>query len=428
MIETLPDVPPAFLLLQQELIACDSLESMRCCVKDMLRELRDQSEAFLFKHKSDANDSIDPLRIDMHLHGEMDILSHKGCFNFECRVKTAQRIARSFGLIADRVWMTDLLSEKFVFFGRPTKSKLDAVIDDVLVLTELQPLILAGIIRFKSPWFVSCSSCYETFENHVNMSAEQLSSIFSPEFHVEKRSDGGYFVDTGRCSVPNLVYHSTSSNVKRIPKPIKFAKEWIYEELRSALWTARDASIIGGAVVSNSRVGIAGLLQQDGRLADMNTLLLLDRKREFSIPWVNQLNAQQIVQLREEASSALPLFREKLARAMTIQNQDDISSTAPSKLITELREQALEVRAELEVTRKHSARYWKTTFGILGLGLSAYGIATDQILAGVGGLLPIINLLISHKTGYEKEISKLTLKPGYLLVKAQDLLSHSHES
>jgi hypothetical protein len=83
------------------------------------------------------------------------------------------------------------------------------------------------------------------------------------------------------------------------------------------------------------------------------------------------------------------------------------------------------VRAELEDRRRTAARFWKGTFGILGLGLSAYGVATDQLVPGVGGLLPIIQLLINHKIGHEAEAGKITRRPGYVLVKAQDILSHA---
>ena len=65
--------------------------------------------------------------------------------------------------------------------------------------------------------------------------------------------------------------------------------------------------------------------------------------------------------------------------------------------------------------------------GVLGLGLSAYGVATDQVVAGVGGLLPILQLLIEHKTGHDSSIDTTISKPGYVLLKAQDILSHAHE-
>ena len=63
---------------------------------------------------------------------------------------------------------------------------------------------------------------------------------------------------------------------------------------------------------------------------------------------------------------------------------------------------------------------------MLGLALSAYGVATDQVVPGVAGLLPVLQLLISHKTGHEADVAKLTTRPGYVLVKAQDLLEHAH--
>ncbi len=93
----------------------------------------------------------------------------------------------------------------------------------------------------------------------------------------------------------------------------------------------------------------------------------------------------------------------------------------------ELREQAELVRGELQRTQKHSAKYWKVTYGLLGLGLSAYGVSTDQVLPGVGGLLPILQLLIGHKSGHESEVDSQIHKPAYVLLKAQDILAHAHE-
>jgi hypothetical protein len=159
----------------------------------------------------------------------------------------------------------------------------------------------------------------------------------------------------------------------------------------------------------------------------MNTLVLLDRERNFSVPWVSELDASQVLQLREAASSALVPFREKMARAMCVRDLEAVSSTSSSGVVAELREQAAEVHAALEAGRKHSARYWKVTYGLLGLWLSAYGVATDQLLPGVGGLLPVIHLLISHKSGHEADVSKLSSRPGYVLVKAKDILSHAHK-
>lgn len=426
MLDDLPDVPPALVLLFQELAVSKSFEQMRRRVKDMLPDLRTQSEVFLNDHITRETDSEKRVTgFEVHLDGAMDLLSDVGCQDFNCREAAAKRIARSFGLIADRVWLTDLLSEKFINFGRPTNTKLDEVIKDVLVLSNLLPLISAGIVRFRSPLISSCSDCLGYFEDRIQESVEKLLDIFLSEFQLEQDPNGDYYLKTGKCLEPSGGISIRRS--KLIPQVEELAKKIIHRDVESALWKAREATWTGGAVISNSRIGMAGLLQQEGRLVDINTLLLLDDQRSFSVPWVSELDASQILQLRQEASDALPLFREMMYRAMIANDCETMSARKPSNLIADLREQAAEVRGELEAKRKYSASYWKTTYGILGLGLSAYGVATDQVMPGVAGLLPILQLLINHKTGHESEVSKLARRPGFVLVKAQDILAHSDD-
>jgi hypothetical protein len=322
---------------------------------------------------------------------------------------------------ADRVWLTDHLSGRFIHFGRVTNKKVDEVIVDTMVLGRLLPLILAGIVKFRSPWVATCANCSREFERQVEASAAALTKTFRRDFRIERRADGGFVARTGQCVSPPLVLSSYASNLERIPNATDFAIRWVAEQLRSTLWVAREASMSDGSIFSNSRIGLAGLARQEGRLSDRRSLLLMDGERNIDVPWVTELDAVQIVQLRQEATKALPAFRERMAKALSDRN--DSSSTS---LIPELREQAAEVRSELLAKSSNSARYWKTAYGILGLGLSAYGVATDQVLPGVAGLLPVIQLLIGHKTGHETNIAKIESRPGYVLVKAQEILAHAH--
>lgn len=62
----------------------------------------------------------------------------------------------------------------------------------------------------------------------------------------------------------------------------------------------------------------------------------------------------------------------------------------------------------------------------LGFGVSAYGLGTGQALPALSGLLPLLQLMVTHKTGTEKDLEKLKRRPGYVLVKAQDILDHAH--
>ena len=259
----------------------------------------------------------------------------------------------------------------------------------------------------------------------IETASDHVAKLFRRDFRIEPIGEHGYSAYTGRCLEPPVIYRSGPKETT-IPTALDFGAEFVASQLRSAFWVAREAALTGGSVFSNSRVGLAGLLQSEGRLVDRKSLLLLDKEREFSLPWVTDLNAQQIVELRHEAAKALPMLREKMARSMTLSNNTEASPSNPTSLVAELREQAEYVRAELEAKRKGAARYWKVTYGILGLGCSAYGVAADQILPSVGGLLSVLHLLISHKAGYETDVSMLEAKPGYVLLKAQDILSHAH--
>lgn len=424
VIEGLPNVPPAFVLIARELPSCNSWSQARKRVKGMLRELRDQSEGFAVENADRAGDSANAGLFGIHLHGPLDLLTGEGCSDNNCRVAAANRIARSLGLLADRIWLTDLLTEKFFDFGRPTNEKLDQVIRDVCVVAQLMPLINAGIVKFRSPLISTCTSCLSAFEDQLETLTQDMWKEFKSEFQVKRRKDGGYDAHFGSSTEPAMILCSPPKQA-RIPSKRRFALPWVYRQVRGALWIAREATSTGGAIFSSSRLGLSSFLKSEGRYTSKSALALLDTNRSLVVPWVSELNAAQVLQLRQEASSALPIFREKMCGAMTVLDPTLSTSNSGPALIAELREQAAEVRSELDAKRKSSGRFWKTTYGILGLGLSAYGIATDQVVAEISGLLHLIGLQMTHKAGHESEVAKIRRRPGYVLVKAKDILAHA---
>ncbi|MES2037196.1 MAG: hypothetical protein V4495_05115 [Pseudomonadota bacterium] len=425
MLEDLPDVPPVVLMLLVAFAESSSWEDNRKRIKSMLKDLRDQSVAYEAQCLENKPTKANPLQFDVHLHGGLDLFDGRGaCSDLACRLQVADRVCRSMGLIADRIWLTDLITEKFVNFGRATNAKLDEIVADSFVLSRLAPLILEGIIRFRSPWNPVCKSCLERFDETVLSLSSDIAREFKKEARFRSRKNGNYVLDTGGFFEPSVIY----SNIEPInPLPtLRGATETIiYNQIRSAMWVSRHASLLGGSIFSNSRVGLTGLLKQDGRFSDSKRLMLLDSERSIMIPWVSELDPEQVLQLRQEAANALPLFREMMAKTLTVDDDMDGGTQKSRAFISDLREQAEVVRSELSTVRKNSGRFWKTTYGLLGLGLSAYGVASDHVIPGVGGLLPLIQLLINHKIGHEKDVDELTYRPGYVLVKAQDLLIHA---
>jgi len=212
MYEDLVNAPPSLLMLASELPKCRDLADMRKRTRAMLRDLRDQSELFEELNLKKAASPSEARHFEIHLHGPLDLLSEDGCQAPACRLAAADRLVRSLGLIADRIWLTDLLTERFLDFGRPTNEKVDKVIYDVIVLSRLMPLIHAGIVRFRSPWVVSCSGCQAKFNEIIEEIADALSKEYRGSFKVVRLPSKGYEVHVSGLSDQPLFFSSRDSS------------------------------------------------------------------------------------------------------------------------------------------------------------------------------------------------------------------------
>ncbi|SFU24693.1 hypothetical protein [Paraburkholderia aspalathi] len=428
-IEELDHIPPAIPLLISEVFAkSKDWHVARRRLKEMLPELKRQSEIYEVSAASRTRVSAAPGSLAVYLDGGLDLFSEdQGCQAIGCRVEAAKRLTRSIGLIADTIWLTDLVTEKFCRFGRVTNRKLDEILGHALVLLELYPLMAAGIVKFRSPWIRACSACLDHFNEEVDRIAETLQREHSEEFSLEPHPAGGFSFKTGSLYDPPLYLHvlprgSAKSDLVSLQDLVHGA---VRSAVHSALWTGREAVIGSGAIFSNSGIGLAGLAYKEGAVRNRSELRLLDERRSVNVPWVSDLTSPQIIQLRQEAASALPMFREMLAKHLSTPGDGDGALSSRS-VVDDLRQQSVEVRNELGGIQRHAARFWKSSYTLLGFGVSAYGVATSQVLPAVGGLLPIIQLIMSHKSGTEREMEKVTYRPGYVLVKAQEILAHNH--
>lgn len=430
IIEDLPDVPPAVMLLYSEVYAkATSWDDARKLLKALLPELKSQSRAYDLD-RFDKNHAEPPMsEFGIHLDGGLNLFTTNGggCRETVCRVAAAERLSRSLGLIADSIWMTDHLTSAFCDFGRVTNAKLDEAVADTLVLGTLMPLIAARVLRFKSPWIPTCQSCVGQFEQRVMQITDELVKTFGKEFTLEDMGDKQYALHTGAVFDPPVVLRLLPGRKTPDVPPAVDKYTWgvIHDAIRSALWVGREAAVGHGAVFSNSRVGVAGLVYQEGRFQDLAQLRVMVERRNFDLPWVSNLTPAQVVELRAEASKALPQFRERMASRL-LYSPNAGSGGEAADLIAELRYEAAEVRNELEIINRQAKRFWTMPFTLLSLGAAALGVATDQPLGAVGGLLALWQFLGTHEAGNEKDLDKLKCRPGYVLLKAQDILAHAH--
>lgn len=426
MLEELDCIPPSIPLLISEVFAKSrDWGTARQRLRDLLPDLRQQSEIYELSSASRARVPAEPGKLEVYLDGGLDLFNEdKGCQAIRCRVEAARRMARSIGLVADTMWLTDFLTEKFCRFGRVTNRKLDAILCDTLVLIELYPLMAAGILKFRSPWIAACSACLDHFEGEVDRIAETLRLEHSEEFTLDVHPAGGFSFNTGNLYDPPLYLHLLSRRSKNGEQPSlqELAHDAVRTAVRSALWAGREAVMGAGSIFSNSGIGLAGLAYKEGTVRSRSELRLLDERRSINVPWVSDLSPIQIIELRQEAAAALPMFRELMAKQLSMPTTEATSKS----VVEDLRQQSVEVRNELASIQRHSSRFWKSTYMLLGFGVSAYGVATAQVLPAAGGLLPLIQLIMNHKSGTEREMEKVKFRPGYVLVKAQEILAHNH--
>ncbi len=341
----------------------------------------------------------------------------------QCRLGYAEQVARSIALMSDEVWLYDYFSERFLLFGRRENFKFEAILDDVYVLHAIKPLIQAGILKFRSPFRSVCSGCLAEFERRVENLTLDLYKEYAKAFKLVRNKDGAFSLDTGGIYDPPLnlwVYPKTNAK----PNKTKIAKEVMYKSIRASMWAARDAELVRGAIFSNSHVGLSGLLREEGRFTSSASLQALEVRRAATLPWIAGLSVLQTLQLREEANQALPRLREFLGSHLSFKKEGHV--TTEQDYISQLREQAAEVRAELNVLRSSRSTLMRGALGIASLSICAYGFANETVVA-VGQLLATLGLL--HQVEAPEELHKTELKsrPGYVLVKAQEILQHARE-
>jgi hypothetical protein len=324
--DELATVPPALLLIWADFAAGYEWREIRKRIRTGLRDFKDQSLAFESRSIS-REEPADVRRFEVHPHGALNLMSGDGCVALDCRIAAAERLARSLGLFADRIWITDHVSTEVMGIGRATNDSLDRLIHHAVGLAPLLPLMKAGIVRFRSPWLPTCASCSEEFESEVERTTQAVLRTFTRQVRVEKKPSRGFFATTGNFFVPPVVHHSYTTDLDSAPTSRAFAESLIAREVRRILWAAREAAFTRGTVFSNSRVALAGMLHCDGRLpASARELRVLEDSRAFDLPWVSELTPEQVLQLREEASQAVPVLRELLARVAACNTIDDCES------------------------------------------------------------------------------------------------------
>lgn len=434
--QVLTALPPALqMVLTEPTLPTDELAPVRD-LRKLLPELRKQALWTMdhFDYKS-APRNVDQFAICVT--PELNPFAGTGkCINPPCRTSATEQIARSIGLYADVSIVGDALTATLVnLSSRPTVKELFDLSIEISAIQRIAPLIGAGLFQFSGPHEGDsvCKGCLiEAFPN-----LDELSKTLAHDFPTTYRFDGelqALLVDledpfgqnvfaTARLKPDELLKLSRGeTSLDEL-----FAKVYpdiVAAEVAEALLALRQAASFGGTCVSASPVAVTAARQLEGRPIPRNELLEWERGRTAVLPWLSALSMTQLVQLRQEAAKALPRFRSRMAKLLR-----EHADTSTAELAMELRAEASEVEHELEMVSKKRMGLRNAMAGT-GLAVTLYGMATGAINVVAGAGLTLLNLLASlHTPDQHSANARETIKtkPGYVLLKAKQILAHAKQ-
>jgi hypothetical protein len=315
--------------------------------------------------------------------------------------------------------------DRIVQTGKKTNADLDILLSDIFVLKRLKPLIEAKLLTFEPTMFAACSSCLSNLDKKIIEISERMLEAFRGDLSVGRYKNGTVYVDTGPLYEPQTFIHWS--------KPASGLSDdelllhVIQRCVRAALLDMHAAGNTGGTVFSNSPIGMASVLEGEQRFESKVSFRALDAQRAGSLPWVKGLTIEQTLQLREEASTALPRLREFLARNLGARSVTDRTGTTEADYIAQLREQAEDVKSELSIVTAKRSSFMQNALGLASLGVCALGLSADLLTKteGVIQLLGTLGMLHGMSNPHGKQLQQLRARPGYVLVAAEEILGHA---
>ena len=429
------ELPPVLQLLETEIFSTTNIDDYISDIKGLIPELRNQAEWSAANHEY-IDDKPVPITTKFAVNPVSGInpFSDQGkCAEMRCRVKVAENFSRTIGLYSDVVYLPDPLTTWFVYDEVEevewSDTNIIKLMNEVNVLKTLSPLIHNGIIQFISPVKSFCTPCYSQFENQMNEFSDQALDEFWENISIENNTN--YLaIDTGKLHEPNLVLrHYFDPTLKNKRSKKKIARDIfsgvVTNEIHEHMLSMQEASVLNSTILSNSRAGLISLKKLEGNNDAGLNIAQWESLRTTDLPSIKHLTPNQIIELRESASKALPQFRELMYKNMIINNinlliDNDIKCV---ELTLELRAQALEIKSELDSINITSEMNFHNTIGTSGLAIALYSSAIGNPIVGLTTLMATLGLIHTTMKKDNADVEKLKNKPGYVLIKAQEILN-----
>ncbi len=426
----LDDLPPVIQLILRELpFKAKPGEAPDKPLKRLLPELRRQAEWTMENWKSVYGEEEYGRGLVINPSAGLDPFSQFGkCPDIDCRILNAQNIARTLGLYADVALIGDPFTDHVLLSERWTRTDSIRFMHNLVVFGELRPLFEMGIIRLVSNFGAFCEKHKREFEAKVRAAASAVLSDAIATTRFEVQGDVLKIFTDQSLGVPmGYVYRLNAKEKRRLARASElstFEREYLEDvigrEVHETLFKMNLCAQHQAVTFSNSRISVLAARQFDS--PPTTNIEVWEASRSTTLPWVSNLSPHQVLELREQAHRALPRFRKRMARALTTETPVDAG-----EIVRDLREEAMEVQAELDALDVRGEHRFRNLSGLLGMTVAVYGFAGEFLAPGtaVTGLATLLGLL--HSAGHKErqEVARITSRPGYVLVKAKELAEHA---
>ena len=422
-------IPPVVrVLLAESFEGIHTGPAIRRRLKPLMRDLKAQAAWSLDNHNYfDPHAGGGPSRFILRPSGALDPFSPlEVCAGVRCRFNTAEQFARSVGLLADTVVLPDVFTPYFIDTDSLDDLTARRLMRDIVVLERLKPLIEAGVIRFNDLRL-------DTDDTTTDKALDDITVAVLREIEPElafTRHGSSITISTGRLFHRPLSWTFSLTSAMRELNTRDVAIDAFQVPLRDEILNIvndlREAGRVKAILASGSRLGVLAVRLMEERLPALDSVESWEALRSVDLPWVENLSPLDVLALREEAADALPRLRALVGQKIARVGEDTDEKVV--ELVNELRSEAAEVEAELRSLRFTKQRGFRTLTGTLGLTIAVYGISAGFITpaVGLGTLLSLLGLIHGSERQDERDRENLIARPGYLLLKARELLEHRH--
>ncbi|MFN7982429.1 MAG: hypothetical protein U0Q11_11270 [Vicinamibacterales bacterium] len=428
------EIPPVIRLIESEdLLQAGSPSQLESKLKrsGATKELRRQAEWTVSHHEyrvdAGAGFVVAP-------SGSLNPFSNSfKCSSLECRLHATDNFVKTLALFTDEVIVPDPVTGAFM------QDEIDHVrlFKTLAVYRRLQPLVNAGVLSFASPVRHLCKGCMSRAQRQASAAAEVMLMEAEQNVTVEIRNDGLAITCPLLFADPR---HPLTYVPRLQPSEIDFVRQasashdqvalnQIGRDLLSkrlkhlasqSLFELGMAQNYGASVLSSARAELLCFTESDGHRPNTMNVENWENARTVSLPWIGELTPSEAIVLREEAKTSLPRLRALLAKNLNGTKPSDVTS-----VVADLRAQAAECQAEVQMVRGLGENRYRLATEGLGVSLVVYGLASATAAAITAGLAGFLAALAHAQTAaHETANRKLRVQssPAYALVKAREII------